>query len=107
MKAPNRLFSLYAAIDAHPWRTVAIALAVLLAAGLVARRVQVDDNVAALLPGGPGSPGEAAQLLSEFGALDTLLIDLSLPGASTQELTGLGDTLVKRLRETGQLADIY
>ncbi len=107
LSAPEWLFRLYRAIDAHPWRTVAVAALVLGASGLLASRVKVDDNVAALLPGGPGSPGEAAQLLSEFGALDTLLMDLSLPGGTPAELAALGDGLVKQLEATGAFSSIY
>ncbi len=107
MKPPEGLFRLYRAIDAHPWRTVALAAAVLAACSAIASRAHIDDNVAALLPGGPGSPGEAAQLLSEFGALDTLLFDFSLDGATPEALAAQGDALVQRLSATGQFADIY
>ncbi|WP_158502257.1 MMPL family transporter [Vitiosangium sp. GDMCC 1.1324] len=107
MNALSRLFSIHEKIRAHTRWTVVICLLTLGLTGAVASRIRLDDNIASLLPGGPGSPGEAARLLSEFGALDTLLIDLSLPGGSRDELVSLGDDLLQRLRATGQFAQLY
>jgi predicted exporter len=83
------------------------ALVALLALGAAATRLHVETDVAGLLPGGPGSPREAAARLSEFGALDTLLIDLELPGASPEALAGAADAYASQLRQTGRFADVY
>ncbi|MBU8897027.1 MMPL family transporter [Corallococcus sp. M34] len=107
MDALSPLFALHDRIRAHPVWTVLLCLLVLGGAGAIASRVHLDENVAALLPGGPGSPGEAATLLSEFGALDTLLLDLSLPGGSRDELIAQGDALVARLKATNQFSQLY
>ena len=107
MRAPGSLFRVHAALRAHPWRTMAVCGGVLAVCAGVASRAHIEQNVAALLPTGPGSAGEAAGLLSEFGALDTMLVDLALPQASSDELAIAGDDLVKRLQETGRFASLY
>ncbi|HZI11931.1 MAG TPA: MMPL family transporter [Myxococcus sp.] len=107
MDAPSRLFSIHEKLRVHPFRTVLACLLLLGLLGAAASRVRLDDNVTALLPGGPGSPGEAAQLLSDFGALDTLLIDLSVPGGSRDELLTVGTGLVQRLKETNRFSELY
>src|SRR4051812_22224900 len=107
MEAPAFLLALHRRIRAHPGWAVLLSLAVFAATGAIASRVQVDDNVAALLPGGPGSPGEAAQLLSEFGALDTLLLDLSVEGASLEGLSRAGDQLVALLEAEHLFKELY
>lgn len=75
--------------------------------GLIARRVRIDQDVVGLLPGGRGSAREAAQLLGQFGALDTLLIDLELPGASVDELVDAGEALTQKLIESKYFSDVY
>ncbi|MHB8872488.1 MAG: MMPL family transporter [Myxococcaceae bacterium] len=107
MHALDLLSEVHERLRAHPWRTAAVCVAVLAACGWVTSRVRLDENVAALLPTGPGSPGEAAALLAEFGALDTLLVGLSVPGATTDELVAAGDDLVGKLRESGRFTTLY
>lgn len=70
-------------------------------------RVPTEQDVGALLPDGPGSPREAAQLLGEFGALNTLLLDLEVPGASRDELAARGAQLAAQLRGSGAFAEVY
>ncbi|MGO9767521.1 MAG: MMPL family transporter [Myxococcaceae bacterium] len=70
-------------------------------------RATTEQDVGAMLPDGPGSPREAARLLSEFGALNTLLIDLELPGASEEQLAEEGHTLATALRKSGAFLEVF
>lgn len=107
MPAPQSLHALHARMGRHLGLTAAGVLALVAGFGAISARVELDQDVAALLPGGPGSPREAAKLLSEFGALDTLLLNLEVPGATPDELADEGARLAKRLRESGRFAEVY
>jgi uncharacterized protein len=98
---------------AHAWMvahlgvTLAVS-AILLLLGLgLSRRATTDQDVGAMLPGGPGSPREAARLLSEFGTLNALLVDLELPGSSEEQLAEQGRTLAQALRNSGRFLEVY
>ncbi len=92
---------------AHPGVTLlAPALLVLGALALYARTT-TEQDVGAMLPGGPGSPREAARLLSDFGVLNTLLIDVELPGATEEQLADRGRALAAGLRESGAFLEVY
>jgi len=94
------------------WLTSHLALSLTLSlcfltAGLwLARSMVVEQDIGAMLPEGPGSPREAAKLLEEFGALDVLLLDLEIPGASPEELARAGEALALRLRSSGAFSEI-
>ncbi len=94
------------------WLTSHLALSLalslcFLAAGLwLARSTVVEQDIGAMLPEGPGSPREAAKLLEEFGALNVLLLDLEIPGASPAELARAGEALATRLRSSGAFSEI-
>src|SRR5450755_2277757 len=92
---------------AHFGTTLAICAALLFLGLALSRRATVDQDVGAMLPGGPGSPREAARLLSEFGTLNALLVDLELPGSSEEQLADEGRLLAQALRSSGQFAEIY
>lgn len=107
MAAPAALHRLHAALAQRPVVAIALTLALFALTGAVAARVQLDNDMAALLPGGPGSPREAAQLLSDFGALDTVLLELSLADdASTDALIDQGQKLKAQLMSSGTFKDI-
>jgi predicted exporter len=98
---------------AHGWMTAHLGI-ILLASALVVLgglslypRATTEQDVGAMLPDGPGSPREAARLLSEFGALNTLLIDLEVPGASEEQLAEEGQTLAVALRNSGAFLEIF
>jgi predicted exporter len=74
--------------------------------GLYARAT-TEQDLGAMLPDGPGSPQEAARLLSDFGALNTLLVDLELPGSTEAQLAEAGRTLATGLRASGSVLDVY
>ena len=73
----------------------------------VNHRATSEQDMAALLPGGPGSPREAAELLREFGTLNTLLVDLEVPGADAALLAQRGTDLTLSLRGSGLFAEVY
>jgi predicted exporter len=80
----------------------------LLAGGLVvAKRAIIEQDIAGMLPDGPGSPREAARLLQEFGVLNVLLLDLEVPGATPAELSRAGTTLATRLRASGAFSEVF
>ena len=107
MGAPKALHRLHRGMAQRLALTLAAVAAVVCGLAALSAGVHIDQDMAALLPGGPGSPREAAQLLAEFGALDTLLVDLEVPGSSPDELADAGGRLAKRLRDSGKLADVY
>jgi uncharacterized protein len=98
---------------AHEWMAAHLGLT-LLASGLLLLgglslypRATTEQDVGAMLPDGPGSPREAARLLSEFGALNTLLIDLELPGATEEQLAEEGGALAMALRKSGAFLEVF
>ncbi len=91
----------------HLAATLLTAAALLLGGMSLSARATTEQDVGAMLPEGPGSPREAARLLSEFGVLNTLLIDLELPGASEGELAERGAILAAALRRSGLFLDVY
>ncbi len=92
---------------AHPALTLVVT-AVLLILGLgLSRRATTEQDVGAMLPGGPGSPREAARLLSDFGTLNALLVDLELPGSSEEQLAEEGRMLAQGLRNSGRFLEVY
>jgi predicted exporter len=92
---------------AHLGVTLLVALVVLLAGISLSARATTEQDVGAMLPDGPGSPREAARLLSEFGVLNTLLIDVELPGATQEQLAERGATLAAGLRNSGEFLEVY
>jgi predicted exporter len=98
---------------AHAWMaahlivTLFIAAALLLCGIALSAHATTEQDVGAMLPDGPGSPREAARLLSEFGVLNTLLIDLEVPGATETELADRGRALAEGLRRSGQFLNVY
>ena len=101
------LHRLHAWMVAHLGLTLLTASLLLLGGMSLSARATTEQDVGALLPEGPGSPREAARLLSEFGVLNTLLIDVELPGASEQELAERGAMLAAGLRRSGLFLDVY
>jgi uncharacterized protein len=98
---------------AHAWMvahlgvTLSVSGALLLLGLGLFRGAATEQDVGAMLPGGPGSPREAAQLLSEFGTLNTLLVDLELPGSSEEQLAEEGRKLAEALRSSGRFVEVY
>lgn len=98
---------------AHAWMAThlgatLLAALVLLVAGVgLSARATTEQDVGAMLPEGPGSPREAARLLSEFGVLNTLLIDVQLSGATEEQLAERGAALAAGLRRSGQFLEVY
>lgn len=93
-------------IVAHLWTTLAVSALVLAAGASLYRRGATEQDVGALLPGGPGSPREAVRLLGEFGVLNTLLLDLEVPGATQDQLVETGAWLAEQLRGSGDFAAV-
>jgi predicted exporter len=106
-RAPAWLLSCHVAMTARMGRVAAVCVVIAGVLLALASRIHIENDVAAMLPGGPGSPREAAKLLSEFGALDTLLIDLEMPEASPDALAESGASLASRLRATGLFKDVF
>jgi predicted exporter len=98
---------------AHAWMashlgwTLCVAALLLLAGIAFSARATTEQDVGAMLPDGPGSPREAARLLSEFGVLNTLLVDVEVPGTSETELTDRGRALAAGLRSSGLFLEVY
>lgn len=104
---PSWLERLHQQLFNHP-RRAALALGLLGGvAGAICAGARIEQDVGALLPDGPGSPREAARLLGEFGALNTLLIDLEVPGAGRDRLAEQGAALAERLRRSGDFEEVY
>jgi predicted exporter len=101
------LHRLHAWLVTHLAVTVFVSLALLLGGLSLLRGGTTEQDLGAMLPGGPGSPREAAQLLSEFGALDTLLIDLEVPGTTEEQLAQEGRTLAEGLRNSGLFQEVF
>ncbi len=97
---------------AHRWMATHLGVTLLVPAGFVLgglllyARTTTEQDVGAMLPDGPGSPREAARLLSEFGVLNTLLIDLELPGATKEQLAEQGNALAAALRASGAFTEV-
>src|SRR5271154_4863827 len=97
----------------HAWMAhhlgFVLCVAVLLLLGGIglSTHATTEQDVGAMLPDGPGSPREAARLLSEFGVLNTLLVDLEVPGANETELTNHGRALAAGLRSSGLFLEVY
>ena len=98
---------------AHAWMAAHLGVTLCLSAALLllglglSRGAAREQDVGAMLPGGPGSPREAAELLSEFGTLNTLLVDLELPGSSEAQLAEEGRKLAEALRGSGRFVEVY
>jgi predicted exporter len=98
---------------AHRWMAAHRGVTLLVPAALVLvglalyARSTTEQDVGAMLPDGPGSPREAARLLSDFGVVNTLLIDLELPGATEGQLAEQGRTLATGLRGSGAFLEVY
>ncbi|MCI0569707.1 MAG: MMPL family transporter [Myxococcaceae bacterium] len=95
------------AMAARPAWTLGATGLLLVLLGLLCSRVTLEKDVGALLPDGPGSPREAARLLGEFGALNTLVLDLEVPGTTRDELAERGAQLADRLRRSGAFSEVY
>lgn len=107
MDGLSRLSTIHRWLISHLAVTLALAGAMLVGGALLARSVTVEQDIGAMLPGGPGSPREAARLLEEFGVLNVLLLDLEVPGSSPTELARTGNELARRLRASGAFSDVY
>ncbi|HXN40433.1 MAG TPA: hypothetical protein VN918_01500, partial [Myxococcaceae bacterium] len=92
---------------AHLFATVALSVLFLAAALVFSLGATAEQDIGAMLPDGPGSPREAAHLLNEFGALNTLLLDLEVPGATADQLAERGAQLQQRLRQSGLFAEVF
>src|SRR5262249_39634976 len=106
MRARLKLSRWHQWITAHLWATLAVSVLVLCAGASLYRRGATDQDIGALLPGGAGSPREAVRLLGEFGVLNTLLLDLEVPGATQDQLAEAGEKLAEELRGSGDFADV-
>jgi predicted exporter len=104
---PGRLHTAHVWMVRHLAVTLALALALLLGGVALSVRATTEQDVGAMLPDGVGSPREAARLLSDFGVLNTLLVDLEIPGATEDELAVRGGSLAAALRQSGQFLDVY
>src|SRR5713226_5555613 len=93
-------------IAAHLWTTMAVSVLLLGAGASLYRRGATEQDIGALLPGGPGSPREAVRLLGEFGVLNTLLLDLEVPGSTQDQLVEAGARLAEQLRGSGDFAAV-
>jgi predicted exporter len=93
-------------LTSHLALSLALSLCCLTGGLWLARSTVVEQDIGAMLPEGPGSPREAAKLLEEFGALNVLLLDLEIPGASPAELARAGEALATRLRSSGAFSEI-
>ncbi len=91
---------------AHLGVTLLVPAGFVLGGLLLYARTATEQDVGAMLPDGPGSPREAARLLSEFGVLNTLLIDLELPGATEEQLAEQGSALAAALRASGSFTEV-
>jgi predicted exporter len=97
----------HAWMTAHLGATLLISLVLLLCGVALSTHATTEQDVGAMLPDGPGSPREAARLLTEFGVLNTLLIDLEVPGATEEELADRGGKLAAGLRQSGLFLEVY
>jgi predicted exporter len=104
---PERLHRAHQWMASHLGVTVLLTTLLLLGGIALSTRAKTEQDVGAMLPEGPGSPREAARLLSEFGVLNTLLIDLEVPGATEEQLAERGRALAAGLRATGSFLEIY
>jgi|GEM_PF-4521541 len=94
-------------ITAHMWATLAVSALVLFAGASLYRHAATDEDIGALLPSGPGSPREAVRLLGEFGVLNTLLLDLEVPGATEDQLAISGELFAEELRRSGDFDEVH
>ena len=102
-----RLTQLHRWMAAHLAGTLVLSVLFLAAALALSLRGTAEHDIGAMLPDGPGSPREAARLLNEFGALNTLLLDLEEPGATADQLAERGAQLQLRLKQSGFFAEVY
>jgi len=94
-------------MTSHLGVTLLLAVLLLLGGISLSARATTEQDVGAMLPDGPGSPREAARLLGEFGVLNTLLIDVELPGATQEQLAARGAALAAGLRASGEFLEVY
>jgi predicted exporter len=94
-------------ITAHMWAMLAVSALVLFAGASLYRYASTEEDIGALLPSGPGSPRESVRVLGEFGVLNTLLLDLEIPGATQDELVEAGERLAEELRRSGDFAEVH
>ncbi|HZH04510.1 MAG TPA: MMPL family transporter, partial [Myxococcaceae bacterium] len=104
---PRWLERLHCQMVAHPARALTALGLCVAVAGAICARTRIEQDIGAMLPDGPGSPREAARLLGEFGALNTLLVDLEIPGATRDQLVDQGAALADRLRRSGAFEEVY
>ncbi len=107
MRARSQLSRWHGWMTAHIWVTLAVSGLILCAGASLYRRGTTEQDISALLPSGPGSPREAARLLGEFGVLNTLLLDLEVPGATQDQLVEEGAKLAAELRRSGDFAEVH
>src|SRR5260370_5585149 len=106
MRGPPVLSGWHRWIAAHLWTTLVVSALLLGAGASLYRRGATEQDIGALLPGGPGSPREAVRLLGEFGVLNPLLLDLEVPGATQDHLVEAGARLAEQLRGSGGFAGV-
>src|SRR5215469_14695884 len=106
MGTGRRLAALQDWLTNHFAITLLLSAAILAGGLALASRMNIEQDIGAMLPDGPGSPREAARLLEEFGVLNVLLIDLELPGASPEELSRAGNELATRFRSSGAFSEV-
>src|SRR5262245_28394746 len=106
LRARSELSRWHRWITAHIWATLAVSALLLFAGASLYRHAGTEEDVGALLPSGAGSPQEAVRLLGEFGVLNTLLLDLELPGATQDQLVAAGELLAEELRRSGDFAEV-
>ncbi len=106
MGAPRQLHALHHALTVRP------ALALLAVAGMIGFfalatiHLKLDGDMAALLPGGPRSAQEAARLLSDFGVLDTFLVEVSSATLPPDQIAEQTERVRKALEATGEFASV-
>src|SRR5258707_12428291 len=106
MRARSQLSRWHGWMTAHIWVTLAVSGLLLCAGANLYRRGTTEQDISALLPGGPGSPREAARLLGEYGVLNTLLLDLEIPGATQDQLVEEVGKLGGELARSGDVEEV-
>ncbi len=94
----------------NPLRPGVVLLGALLIVGAAAAglgRLQVRQDVLALVAEDSPALREASETLAAFGTLDTLLIDLHRPGVERGPLETAADGMVARLQATGDFTDLH